>query len=329
MEKKSLVSIIIPVYNVEKFVKESVLSAITQTYQNLEIVVVNDGSTDNSSKICHELEKKDNRVKVYDKENGGVSSARNFGVEHAKGEYLMFLDGDDRLTANAVEGLLEVLQREDADICIGKGITISEKDTMKPKPSSKNSFIKVLTPEEAIENALYEADFSFSCNIKIYKKNVFKNISFPNGRTFEDLATIYKVFLNCKKIVYTKFNMYYYILRSGSIVSSLNPLKNIDFFVAAQEVQGFIEANYPNILKAANYKVFSAALELFVKYPPSEKQLSSQNKKDKKNIWNIIKKYRTEILINKKSRTKYRILAFVSYFGQTTLSLFYKSFAKR
>lgn len=329
MEKKSLVSIIIPVYNVEKFVKKSILSAMNQTYQNLEIVVVNDGSTDNSGKICHELEKEDNRVKVYDKKNGGVSSARNFGVKQATGEYLMFLDGDDILTTNAVEGLLEIIQKENADICIGKGITVSENANINSEPIPQNKFIKEFNAEEAIANALYETEFSLSCNMKLYKKSTFKNISFPTGKTFEDLATIYKVFLNCNKIVYIKFYMYYYILRNGSIVSSLNPLKNTDFLDAALEVQNFFRKKNSNVLKAANYRTFAAAIELFVKYPKSSSEMSAKDLDNRKTIWNIIKKYRFEVLLNKKDQFKYRVLAIASYFGQTILRIFYNTFAKR
>ena len=329
MKKKSLVSIIIPVYNVERFVKKSILSAMNQTYKDLEIVIVNDGSTDNSGKICHEIEEKDNRVKVYDKENGGVSSTRNFGIAHATGEYLMFLDGDDLLTPNAVEGLLEYLQREKADICIGKGITVSETADIKSDSIPQKEFIKVFNAQEAIERALYEKDISFSCNMKLYKKNVFKNVSFPNGRTFEDLATIYKVFLNSQKIVYVNFHMYYYILRTGSIVSSLNPLKNIDFLDAAIEIQNFFREKNSKMLKAANCRTFAAAIELFVKYPNQSSKLSAKNLDNKAKMWNIIKKYRLEILLNKNSQFKYRVLAVVSYFGQTILRLFYNSVAKR
>lgn len=329
MEQKSLVSIIIPVYNVEKFIKQCILSVTNQTYQNLEIIVINDGSKDSSGKICHKLESKDSRVKVYDKKNGGVSSARNYGLKQSKGDYLMFLDGDDMLTSNAVEVLLETIQKYQADICIGKSKTANETSNIKCEMMPKNNNVKIFNVVEAIENALYEIDFSMSSNIKLYKRSVLKNILFPVGKTFEDLSTIYKVFLNCTKIVYINFYAYYYILRNGSIVSSLNPIKNIDYLEAASEVQNFIVENYPQILQAANYKLFSAAMELFVKYPQSEKQLSIQNKKEKTIMWKIIKKYRSKILINRKSRTKYRILAFVSYFGQTVLSLFYKTFAKR
>lgn len=329
MEKKSLVSVIIPVYNVEKFVKKSILSVINQTYQNVEIVVVNDGSTDNSGKICHELEKKDNRVKVYDKENGGLSSARNYGLAHANGEYIMFLDSDDMLTLNAVETLLTFIQKSKADMCIGKGITINESDNIKPEVMKKCTHTKSFSKYEAIENALYELNFSMSATMKLYKRNILNNISFPIGKTYEDLFTTYKVFFNCTKIIFTDFYVYYYTLRYGSIISNLNPLNNIDFYEAAYEIQKYITTNYPQILKAANYKLFSAAIELFVKYPQSEKQLSNKNRKDKKIIWKTIKKYRAEILINKKGKTKYRILALISYFGQTVLSLFYKTFAKR
>lgn len=329
MEKKSLVSVIIPVYNVEKFIKQCLLSVMNQTYQNLEIVVVNDGSKDSSGNICYELAQKDNRVKVYDKKNGGVSSARNFGLKHVNGDYLMFLDGDDMLTSNAVEVLLETIQKYQADMCIGKSKTVSETSNIKCELMPKNNNIKVFDAEGAIENALYEVDFSMSSNVKLYKRSALKNISFPVGKTFEDLSTIYKVFLNCTKIVYINFYVYYYFLRTGSIVSSLNPLKNIDYLEAASEVQNFVVENYPQILEAANYKLFGAAMELFVKYPYSEKQLSIQNKKDKTIIWKIIKKYRGRILINRKSRTKYRILALISYFGQTILRIFYKTFAKR
>lgn len=329
MNKKKKVSVIIPVYNVEKFVKQCILSVINQTYHYLEIIIVNDGSTDNSGKICCEYEKKDNRIKVYNKINGGLSSARNFGIAHASGDYIMFLDSDDMLTLNAVEILLNAIEESKAEICIGKGTTIKDTEYIKPELMPTYDSIKIYDKYEAIENALYEMNFSMSANMKIYKSNIFSNISFPVGKTFEDLFTIYKVFLNSKKTIFINTIIYYYRLRSGSIISNLNPLKNTDFLDAALEVQSFFREKNSEVLKAANHKTFAAAFELFVKYPRSSKEISKKDADNKKKMWDIIKKYRYEVLFNKKSKFKYRVIAIVSYFGQTILKTFYNLVAKR
>lgn len=326
---KETVSIIIPVYNVEKFVERCILSVVNQTYKKLEIILVNDGSKDNSAVICHNYEKQDKRIKVYDKENGGISSARNFGLAHANGKYIMFLDSDDMLTLNAVETLLNFIQKTKADMCIGKGITINESDNIKPELMKKSTLAKSFNKYEAIENALYELNFSMGATMKLYKRNVLNNISFPIGKTFEDLFTLYKVFLNCTKVVYIEFYVYYYVLRTGSIVSNLNPLNNIDFLEAASEIHKFVEEKYPKIIKSADYRVFAAAIELFVKYPKSNVNLTQKNLNNKKEMWKIIKTYRSEVLLSSKCQFKYRILALISYFGQTILRLFYKTFAKR
>ena len=187
-----LVSVIVPVYNVEKYLARCIQSVCGQSYQGLEIILVDDGSKDKSGVICDEYAEQDGRIKVIHKENGGLGDARNAGVEKAEGKYLLFVDSDDRIHENLVRDTVETAERK----CI----------SVRPVRRSCSAVNKLIRRE-------------------LWKESGFQ---FPKGRYYEDLATIPKVMTKTKKIVYLPEVYYYYLMRDGSIMHSRNFEKNYE-----------------------------------------------------------------------------------------------------
>ena len=220
MENNDLVSVVIPIYNVEKYLEKCVNSLVNQTYRNLEIILVDDGSTDNSGNIADELSKIDSRINVYHKKNGGLSDARNFGIEHANGKYICFVDSDDYVSLNYIFDLYNGIKEYNYDIAIVDFLKFDEK--IKIYDDIRNTNIKYfsLTKEEAINSLFNDSSFGNYAWNKMYKLSLFKNIRYPIGKKMEDLGTTYKLFLKSDNIVYCDAKDYYYLQRKGSILHS-------------------------------------------------------------------------------------------------------------
>lgn len=225
-----LISIIIPAYNVEEWILECLQSAASQTYTNIEVIIVNDGSKDSTGKICSDFCNKDSRFKLYTKENGGLSSARNYGINVARGEYLYFLDGDDYLPYKAIESLYPV-DGEEYDIAIG----IMERENNALQYYGD----EVLNRTTCLENMLLQKKgITHSASGKLFKKELFNNITFPVGKLYEDEFTIFDVVSKAKIIKYIGKCVYYYRYRSGSILTSKKNLmkKCDDLFEASSRL---------------------------------------------------------------------------------------------
>lgn len=226
--KEELVSVIVPVYNVEKYLVQCIDSIINQTYQNLEIILVNDGSTDNSGKICDEYAKKDSRIKVIHKENGGLSDARNKGLDFMTGEYVTLVDSDDYLEHNCIENLYIYAKTCQTAMSIGKFARFRE-DTGEfffGDYQNSGDKIEMLTAEQCLEkNHKYFLDVFVTAWAKLYKTSLFndsdpyKSIRYPIGVYHEDQYTTHKLFLKSKKIVFVNENLYVYRTREDSITS--------------------------------------------------------------------------------------------------------------
>lgn len=221
-----LVSIIIPVYNVEPYIRRCVYSVINQTYNNLEIILVNDGSNDNSPQICDELAKIDKRIIVIHKKNGGLSDARNAGLDICRGEFISFIDSDDWVNENFIKTLLSQALKLNADIIIGENIRtdgIIPVFTQAPQT-------KLYSAKEALLHLFSQNHVAFviSCG-KLYKRNLFSSLRFPIGKYHEDEFTTYILFYKSKKIVYTTEILYYYYQRAGSIVSTRHPWDVLEY----------------------------------------------------------------------------------------------------
>lgn len=214
-----LISIIVPVYNVEEYIQKCVNSIINQTYRNIEIILVNDGSKDKSGEICDKLKQKDNRIKVIHKENGGLSDARNAGLKIANGDYIGFVDSDDYVKEDMFETLYKLNKEHNADISIVsfyeiyKGKVIGVRDSKKLEELNKIQAIKELLIDTKIQ--------SYAWN-KLFKKELFENIEFPKSKNFEDIATTLLLFEKANKVVLLEEPKYYYVRRDNSIIGVRN-----------------------------------------------------------------------------------------------------------
>ena len=232
-----LVSIIVPVYNVSSYLDKCVESLVNQTYQKIEIILVDDGSTDNSGFLCDEWKKTDTRIVVIHKENGGLSDARNAGIKLAKGEYITFVDGDDRLAVRACEVLIEAAKRNNSTIVVAGLMLESETGNI----TNENLLCRDeqnLASEDALKLILQGRGYS-ACG-KLYRKDMFSDICFPRGKLDEDFATMYKLFISAINITYIPEYVYFYFKREGSITKSAFSLKKMDFVYNAQDAVSYL-----------------------------------------------------------------------------------------
>lgn len=221
-----LISVIVPVYNVEKYLRKCVDSILSQTYQNIEIILVDDGSKDNCSVICDEFAAKDARVRVIHKENGGLSDARNTGIDAAAGEYFGFVDGDDYINPEMYEKLYNAVHSAGADLSIcGYDLVDENGDLIR---SAGQSDISVVTREEAFEILSRRCTVSYITAVnKLYKSTVLKSMRFPAGKLHEDEFAIHHVFGMCERVAIIPDRLYDYVQREGSITADFNP-KRLD-----------------------------------------------------------------------------------------------------
>ncbi len=274
-----LISIIIPVYKIEKFIDKCIKSIISQTYRNLEIILVDDGSPDKCPSICDKYAKIDNRIKVIHKPNGGLSDARNAGIDICKGDYIGFVDGDDYISENMYEHLLDHCIKCNADMSIC-GIYAIDEDY-----SNLSIYNPMIYKETILSNiqALNHLFLTFDVNFevawnKLYKRNLFfnkDNIRYPYGKLHEDTYTTYKLLYYANNIAVFNEPLYYYVQRSGSIMKRIPSVSQImDRAVSANETISFIKNNnIPLIQEVTAYAArrYSSSLDLLIKNPKLDK----------------------------------------------------------
>lgn len=215
------ISVIVPVYKVEPYLHKCLDSIVNQTYRNLEIILVDDGSPDNCGAVCDEYAAGDRRIKVIHQKNGGLSAARNAGLKIVSGDYLGFVDSDDWVEPEMFETLLRGIQTAGADIAIcGRWEEYSGHRIPYSWPE-----VRSLGREEALEELLRNDRVQNLVWDKLYRQELFEGIWFPEGKTFEDIAVMHRLFLRSEKMVCTPGTMYHYLQRPGSIVADIS-LKN-------------------------------------------------------------------------------------------------------
>ena len=214
-----LVSIIVPVYNVENFLDVCIKSIIRQTNKNIEIILVDDGSTDNSGVICDKWADIDERIKVIHKKNGGLSDARNEGLRVAKGEYIVFVDSDDFINENLVRYCLEIIKKEDADIVTFEYQMVEENCNTWVE-EEENGSVESITGQGLLCEILKNKEGYVVAWNKFYKRNIWNELRFPFEKIHEDEFVIADVMLAAKKVVVSNQKLYYYRQRKGSIMSS-------------------------------------------------------------------------------------------------------------
>ena len=231
LNSKPLISVIVPVYNVEDYIDECIESIISQTYSKLEIIIVNDGSKDRSREKCEKYVGLDNRIRIIDKSNGGLSSARNAGIKVATGDYLCFIDSDDYIENTMIESLLRVSQMEQADIVCCNYDNVNEKSGTISKHNIRFQGIEKYNRQEAHELMLAEDFFKCFAWNKLYKKELFDNIQYPEGLHYEDILTLYKLIKKANTIVFTSEPLYHYRVRENSITRSFFTDKEYELLI--------------------------------------------------------------------------------------------------
>ncbi len=214
--QEGLISVVVPVYKVEKYLNLCVDSILNQSYTNLEIILVDDGSPDNCPAICDAYAEKDPRIKVIHKENGGLSDARNAGIEVATGKYLGFVDSDDYIAPDMYEKLYSIITENSCDMAICQAAVVQENEKATYEDSDE---VYVFESNEALYQMISKKLFTVNTWNKLYKRELFDKIRFPKGMLYEDLATTYKLILLSGKVAYSPMKKYAYLQRQGSIMN--------------------------------------------------------------------------------------------------------------
>lgn len=231
----NLVSVIVPIYNVENYLARCINSLLQQTYSNIEILLINDGSEDNCELICQEFLARDNRIRYYKKENGGLSSARNFGIDRANGEYLVFVDSDDYVSKEMIKVLLDTSLSNNADMVECAFLEFYENETVNDSNVDNALNNKSYAPYEAINSLICNTGITPIAWNKIYKKEIFDELRYKVGIYHEDEEIIVKLLSTCKKICKINNPLYFYMKREGSITNSKFNKKHLDIIKIMDE----------------------------------------------------------------------------------------------
>lgn len=301
--KEELISVIIPVYNVEEYLHRCIDSILNQTYQDIEIILIDDGSTDNSGKICDEYALKDNRIRVIHKENGGLSDARNIGLNSMKGKYVTFIDSDDYVENFYIKELYELIIKYNSEMSICPYTIITNNRYANIGKDYKET---VLNTETCLSRMLLEEGFSVSACAKLYKVELFENIKFPKGKLYEDNGITYKLILKSNKIAYGGTSIYKYYIRDNSITNKQFLIKDLDYIYLTDIAADEIFQKYKLLESECQINKAMARIRILIKMANSTLNREGQ-KAEKECIYYIRKNYKA-LICNKYANIKFKFL---------------------
>lgn len=246
-----LVSVIVPIYNVESYLNRCVDSLVNQTYHNLEIILVDDGSPDNCSQMCDDWTKKDSRIKVIHKENGGLSDARNAGMDLATGDVISFIDSDDWIDLKAFESILNSMKKDGSDI-VSCGVKWVNEDGKLLRTDSVKEH-ELLNPHDAMRELLHDGKLKQHVWNKLYRRNMMENIPFEKGKYHEDVFWSYQVIGKAKSVSVIPDSYYNYVQRADSIMGESYSPKRLDALDAMQLRCDYMNKHFPDLYNDALY----------------------------------------------------------------------------
>ena len=303
---KPLISIIVSVYNVEAYLAKCVDSILAQTYTNLEIILVNDGSSDGCGRICDEYAKQDKRIKVIHKQNGGLSDARNVAIDVATGEFITFIDSDDYVTDDYIMTLYSLIEKYECKVSIALYNTFVEGS--KPKVVNRVYREDCQTNIKAIEEMFYQEKYDTASWAKLYHSSLFATgIRYPKGIVYEDLATTYLLIFQSDKVAFCNRRIYNYLLRRDSIEGSSFSSKKMD---SALKVCELMESHLDilgKVMQAYQCRMMSFFFHLLLKMPDGYEHRNM--------LYKRIKAIRWSVLCNSRARKKARVASLLSYLG--------------
>lgn len=316
------VSIIIPIYNVERYLPRCLDSVCRQTYQDIEILLIDDGSDDQSGAICDQYAANDKRIKVIHKSNGGLSDARNSGLEIATGEYITFVDGDDFVTPYYVEHLCDAMSKG-GDMAVSWFASVFPEEML---PQGKKELIRftLCNKVTCLEKLLYQDGVETNACGKLYKRSLFGDLRYPVGKLYEDIVVTYKAIERCENIAVIGNEDYYYWQRNDSIQYVRFTRHKMDAINQMEELGKLVDSQHPELMKAFYCRFFSLASNILFQINDTMLYRAEYDR-----IWNILKSIRIFIVKNRRARKKARIAAFLSYLGPGVFSKVYRLTQKR
>lgn len=302
-----IISVVLPVYNVKPYLEKCVDSVCRQTYKELEIILVDDGSTDGCSELCDKLKEKDERIVVIHKKNGGLSDARNAGTLQASGEYISYIDSDDYVKETYIEYLYSLIKKYNCKMSLCTHIVAHE--------NGKNDEIgdgtdEMLSAEKCLERMLYHDVIDTSAWAKLYHISLAKKFLYPKGKLFEDIGNTYRFFMESGKIACGYQPQYYYMIRSNSIVTGSFNMRKLDLLEMTDEMAAAVGKKYPQLkdalLRRRVYARFSTLNQM-------------KNTKDHVDVRNeliaFIKEHQSEVLRNPKTPKRDKAAIFLLKLG--------------
>ena len=256
-----LISVLVPVYKTKEYLPRCVESIRNQTYGNLEIILVDDGSPDDSGALCDQLALADPRIRVVHKKNGGLASARNAGLDAMTGEYAAFVDSDDHIAPEMIRDLYDLCQKHRADIACCGIERVNDQGHVNHFNEKTDDFL-LLNREEAMAELLENYRVTNSVCDKLIHKRIFEDLRLTEGYIYEDFDVMYRCIHRADRVVYTGAPYYKYYLSQGSIIRSAFNAKQFDLVIAARKRLAFFEQEYPQLLDAVRVKFLEMGLEM-------------------------------------------------------------------
>ena len=259
------ISIIIPVYQVEAYLPKCLNSVIRQTYKNLEIILIDDGSKDRCGRICDEYAKRDSRIRVIHKENAGVVNARNDGIKYATGDFISFIDSDDWIAGDAYEILYQGLKKYGADCAVGGCVNVVERNgrcaVHKQRKAGHKPSAVCESSSQAMRRVLLNGSAVWN---RLFKREVFDTIRFPSDRINDDEVVALHAYAECEKIVFLDKDTYFYRIRKNSITTSSFSLRKMDIYYNSMDNLAFVRKNRPELTECAEFKYYKAMLYCYM-----------------------------------------------------------------
>lgn len=313
-----LISVIVPIYNVENYLNRCVDSIINQTYHNLEIILVDDGSPDSCGRICDEYAEKDSRIVVVHRENGGLSAARNSGIDICKGEYIGFVDSDDCIHPQMYELLLKDIQQNNTflsfchpNMC--RNQKVNKEEIINHTECHEKSYI--------LEKCLVENIWWSACT-KLYHKSLFNGTRFPEGWNNEDYPLIMRIYDKCDKIAVNYNKLYNYCLRTGSIARSSFNIRKFDQIYTGKDVLDYMKLHHPEFTFPAQKNLLASCIGLLMNL--ADQKTESFNDQ-KQMIYDIIHENFSSGIKNKYLTKAQKLLLTAAYIHPSAFNLLYKT----
>lgn len=313
-----LVSIIVPVYNVKPYLNRCVDSLLKQSYPEIELLLVDDGSTDGSGALCEEYAARDARVRVLHKPNGGLSDARNAGLDAARGTYLSFVDGDDWVSPYYIENLYHALCQADADFSASCFEEVFEGKPVQSRPEAALENFEALSQTECLKRILYQDGMEVTTPTKLYKRELFEGVRYPVGKLYEDIPVAYEIVKRSRKAAHIANRDYYYFQRADSIQNRAFDPRKLDSVRHCHALLENVDRDFPQLSRAAECRYLSNVCNILFQIRDED------HEKIQKALWQEVKQHRKNVLLDPEARKKARLAALLSYCGQKQMRRVYE-----